>query len=103
MTTTDLAGAFIARARQHPDLLAVSARDQALTYHGLDERSDRVAAALVDRGVRSDSVVALFTGRTTAMVVGILGILKSGGAYLPIEPSHPAGRTRARCRPWRTR
>ena len=89
----NLADAFAVRAREHPDRVAVSARDGQLTYRDLDGSASRVAAALATHGVGRDSVVVLFTGRTTSLITGILAILKAGGAYLPVEPSHPGERT----------
>lgn len=92
-TPSHLVEALHEHALAHPDRTAVSARDGMLTYRELDERSTRSAAALAARGVRPESIVALLTGRTTALAVGIFAILKAGAAYLPVEPGHPGERT----------
>lgn len=84
---------FAAHARNLPDRIAVSARDGELSYRDLDGRSTELAGRLVAAGAESGSVVALLAERTTHFVIGILGILKAGAAYLPIDPSHPGERT----------
>lgn len=88
-----LVAAFAARVAEHPDRPAVCARDGELTYRQLDERSAEVAGALAEQGAEG-SIVALLTGRTTAAVAGMLGILRAGAAYFPLDPAHPGDRTR---------
>lgn len=83
---------FAAITALHPDRTAVVASDETLTYASLDARSTRVAIALQSTGVGSDSIVALATDRTSAMVVGLLGILKAGASYVPVDVSYPAER-----------
>ncbi|POX60460.1 non-ribosomal peptide synthetase [Streptomyces sp. Ru62] len=63
-----------------------------LTYASLDRRANRLAHALVARAVRPGDVVGLHTGRTAELVVGILGILKAGAAWLPLDPGQPRER-----------
>ncbi|MCP4149131.1 MAG: AMP-binding protein, partial [bacterium] len=63
-----------------------------LTYRELDEKSNRLAAILRTKGVEPDSFVGIMTGRTIEMIIGILGILKTGAAYLPISPDYPEER-----------
>ncbi|MFF8228540.1 amino acid adenylation domain-containing protein [Streptomyces caelestis] len=75
-----------------PGRTAVTAPDQDLTYRQLDERADALAHALVRAGVRRGSPVSLVTPRTTDIVVGMLGILKAGAAYVPIDPEYPPAR-----------
>jgi amino acid adenylation domain-containing protein len=79
-------------AKQNPDALAVSSSHGALTYGELNARSDALAEQLRALGVRPETVVALRLQRSIAMLVGALGILKSGGAYLPIDPTEPETR-----------
>ncbi|QOQ53345.1 non-ribosomal peptide synthetase [Bacillus amyloliquefaciens] len=83
---------FERQAEKTPDAQAVVYNGQILTYRELNERANRIAAALRSNGVGPESVVALLTGRTTELVSGILGILKAGGAYLPIGDDVPRER-----------
>ncbi|MDI6410069.1 amino acid adenylation domain-containing protein [Streptomyces albus] len=87
-------GLFARQARRAPSAPAVTWRGTTLSYAELDERSDRLAAALRASGARPGDRVGLRTGRTPALIVGALGILKAGCAYLALEPDHPAERTR---------
>ncbi|WFF05904.1 amino acid adenylation domain-containing protein [Micromonospora sp. WMMD1076] len=77
------------------DTIAVSAPDGQLTYRELNRRADLVARALREAGVGPDTLVALFVDRSVALPVGILGILKAGAAYVPLDPTHPADRIAA--------
>jgi tyrocidine synthetase-3 len=63
-----------------------------VTYNELNEKSDHLARILMERGVRPDTIVALMIGRTIEIIIGILGILKAGCAYLPIDPDYPEDR-----------
>ncbi|MER5931170.1 amino acid adenylation domain-containing protein [Streptomyces sp. NPDC002054] len=85
-------GLFEAQAAAAPDAVAVVSGEQTLTYRELDERANRLARALAGRGVRQESVVGLALSRSADLVVAMLGILKSGAAYLPIDPRFPSGR-----------
>ncbi|NSC20094.1 amino acid adenylation domain-containing protein [Streptomyces albus subsp. chlorinus] len=84
---------FVRQARRAPSAPAVTWRGTTLTYAELDERSDRLAAALRASGARPGDRIGLRTGRTPGLLVGALGILKAGCAYLALEPDHPAERT----------
>jgi amino acid adenylation domain-containing protein len=64
-------------------------RTASLTYRELNERADRLALRLQERGVGPDTLVALKTDRNIEMVIGMLGILKAGGAYLGLDPNYP--------------
>ncbi|ROP35986.1 non-ribosomal peptide synthetase [Saccharothrix texasensis] len=84
---------LIARqAGRTPDAIAVVAPDGTLTYAELDARADRLAALLVARGVRPETVVAVSLPRTSDAVVALLAVLRAGGAYVPLDPGHPAER-----------
>ncbi|KQR78561.1 non-ribosomal peptide synthetase [Burkholderia sp. Leaf177] len=63
-----------------------------MSYSELDAEANRVAAALVAKGVAPDTVVALCVERSFDMVVALMGVLKAGAAYLPIDPEYPAER-----------
>ncbi|HEU0076351.1 MAG TPA: AMP-binding protein, partial [Longimicrobiaceae bacterium] len=83
-----------AQARRTPDAVAVVHGGRETTYAELERRSDRLAHALRGRGVGPETCVGICTGRTPEMLVGMLGVLKAGGAYLPLDRSHPADRLR---------
>ncbi|HYP24458.1 MAG TPA: amino acid adenylation domain-containing protein, partial [Actinomycetota bacterium] len=84
----------VERARLRPDAVAVVAPDGELTYGELDARSAAIAAGLAERGIGRGSVVALLVERSVAMVPAMLGILRAGCAYLPLDPSYPKERLR---------
>ncbi|MFE1795380.1 amino acid adenylation domain-containing protein [Streptomyces sp. NPDC059517] len=86
---------FAEQVRTRPEQPAVVAGDAEVTYAALDLRADRLASALTTRGVRPGQVVGLHAGRTLELVVGVLGILKAGAAYLPLDPGQPAERLAA--------
>lgn len=85
---------FTAQATARPDAVAVVDGDARYSYGELDRRSNRIAHALQQRGVRPDDIVALLVERGVGMVAGMLGILKSGAAYLPLDTKLPAQRMR---------
>ncbi|MEE1822741.1 thioester reductase domain-containing protein [Streptomyces sp. BE20] len=92
-STGTVHGMFRARAAHAPDALAVLTDDgDALTYRELDRRSDRLAAALRARGVRAERVVPVCLERGADLVTAWLGVLKAGGAFLPLDPVHPERR-----------
>ncbi|QWF85169.1 non-ribosomal peptide synthetase [Amycolatopsis sp. CA-230715] len=90
--TDGLVERFEAQVRSRPGELAVVCGGDRLDYSTVDSRANRVAAALLARGVRRDQVVGLHIGRSADLVVGILGILKAGAAYLPLDPALPPER-----------
>ncbi|MER7764187.1 amino acid adenylation domain-containing protein [Streptomyces sp. NPDC097619] len=81
-----------ARARLHPDAPAVEDADGVLDYRALDERANRLAHHLMDQGVGPGRLVGLCVERGADLVVGLLGIMKAGAAYLPLDPNYPADR-----------
>ncbi|MEU1040840.1 AMP-binding protein [Streptomyces sp. NPDC005907] len=93
---------FARQAAQHPDAPALVSGDTTLTYRELDERSSRLARALHGH-VGPETVVAVAMPRSADLAVALLGVVKAGGAYLPLDPAAPAehlqthiGRTSAR-------
>ncbi|HYO51728.1 non-ribosomal peptide synthetase, partial [Archangium sp.] len=80
---------FEAQVERTPDAPAVSFAGRTLTYRELDARANQLAWYLRERGVRPEVPVALCVERSLELVVGILGVLKAGGAYLPLDPSYP--------------
>ncbi|CQR58208.1 non-ribosomal peptide synthetase [Paenibacillus riograndensis] len=85
---------FEAQAARIPDHLAVSGFDRSLTYRELNEQANQLARVLIRNGACKDRVVGIIAERSTNFAVGIMGVLKSGAAYLPIEPAYPPERKR---------
>ncbi|WP_425587179.1 non-ribosomal peptide synthetase, partial [Streptomyces violaceusniger] len=81
---------FEDRVRRSPDALAVECGALRLSYADLDARANQLAHHLIQRGVGPESRVALAFGRSVDMVVGALAVLKTGAAYLPVDPAYPA-------------
>ncbi|KAF4968548.1 hypothetical protein FZEAL_10377 [Fusarium zealandicum] len=77
---------------QAQDKLAVDAKDQRLTYSELDCQSTRLASFLVESGVKSSSIVPFCMDKSSLVVVSVLAILKSGAAFVPLDPAHPDAR-----------
>lgn len=88
-----LAELFEAQANRTPDHPAVVYAGNQLTYAGLNDQADRLAVYLQERyGIGGDTLVGMCMGRSEYLPVGILGVLKSGGAYVPMDPDYPADR-----------
>lgn len=75
-----------------PGNLAIRFKDNTLTYSELNERSNQLARHLIAKGIHKESIVGLLTTHSIETVTGILGVLKAGGAYLPIDAGYPADR-----------
>ncbi|MCX4091641.1 non-ribosomal peptide synthetase [Nocardia sp. alder85J] len=88
-----LAELFSARAARTPDAVAITDAHRALTYRDLDRRANRLAHHLRGRGVRAGDVVGIRLGRTADLAAAMLGIMKAGAAYLPLDPAYPGERT----------
>src|SRR5690242_3602716 len=80
---------FEARVERSPDAPAVSDEKKALTYAELNARANQLAHQLRDSGVGPDTRVVLLAERSTEMIVGLLGILKAGAAFVPVDPQQP--------------
>ncbi|WP_369237454.1 amino acid adenylation domain-containing protein [Streptomyces sp. R21] len=89
---TTLPALFEDRARRGPEATAVVCGDTRLSFGEANARANRIARALVARGLGPDDLVALALPRTADTVVAILAILKSGAAYVPVDPEYPADR-----------
>jgi amino acid adenylation domain-containing protein/non-ribosomal peptide synthase protein (TIGR01720 family) len=81
-----------AQAQRTPEALAVSCAGEELTYRELNARANRLAYRLRVHGVGLDDLVAICAERSVEMVVGLLGIMKAGAAYVPLDPEYPAER-----------
>ncbi len=83
---------FQRQAAATPEAIAVAFEDQQLTYAQLNERSNQLARYLRALGVGPEILVGIFIDRSIEMVVGLLGILKAGAAYVPLDPAFPKER-----------
>lgn len=85
---------FEEQAQKTPDNIALVFKDKSLTYRELNEKSNQLARLLRHKGVKPDTIVGMMVPRSLEMIIGILGILKAGGCYLPIDPEYPKERIR---------
>ncbi len=83
---------FEAQVERTPENAAVIFGEQRVSYRELNERANALAAGLRERGVGPEIVVGLLLERSVDLVVALLGVLKAGGAYLPLDPSYPQER-----------
>jgi amino acid adenylation domain-containing protein len=89
-----LAAQFAARAALSPDAIALTFDGEALSYHELNRRANQVAHFLRLQGISEGSLVGLLMERGIDLLVGLLGIVKAGAAYLPMDLAYPADRLR---------
>nr|WP_230416209.1 non-ribosomal peptide synthetase [Micromonospora tarapacensis] len=85
---------FAETAAARPDAVAVRTRDTAISYRDLDSRAQRLAHHLRQSGACAGKVVGVCVGRGVELPLAFLAVLKSGAAYLPLDPRHPAERLR---------
>ncbi len=83
---------FEEQAEKYPQQIAVKIREEALTYKELNEQANQLARVLRKVGVKRGQIVGLMTERSLEMMIGMLGIIKAGGAYMPIDPEYPQDR-----------
>ncbi|MGE3271705.1 MAG: amino acid adenylation domain-containing protein, partial [Chloroflexota bacterium] len=83
---------FEAQAAATPGAVALQTADGPVTFGALNRQANRLAHHLLRLGVEPETRVGVFLPRTAEMVVGVLGILKAGATYLPLDPSYPAER-----------
>jgi amino acid adenylation domain-containing protein len=80
---------FAEAVRRQPERIALVTGTRTLTFAELDKESGRVAAGLRRRGMGPESTVGLHFGRQAELVVALLGVLRAGAAYVPLDPTHP--------------
>jgi amino acid adenylation domain-containing protein len=83
---------FEAQVERTPDNIAIVFEQQQLTYRELNDRANQVAHYLQGRGVVPEMMVGLYVARSPLTMIGLLGILKTGAAYVPLDPNHPRDR-----------
>jgi amino acid adenylation domain-containing protein len=86
---------FEQQVRAHPDTIAAVCGDRSLTYGQLNARANRLARALLARGLAGEGVVAVVAERNLDWLAAVLAVFKAGGVYLPVEPHFPADRIAA--------
>src|SRR5579864_3971049 len=89
---TSVVALFEAAAAAHPDAIAVSCGEMQVSYGDLAARVAALAHRLRARGVGPERVVGVLLERSVALVAGVLGVLKAGGAFLALDPGHPPAR-----------
>lgn len=87
-----LVSLFQKQARLHPENRAAVYQDQQISYRELDQKSNQIANALIAKGVKEGMYVPVWLDRSLEWVIAILGILKTGAAYVPIDPAYPIKR-----------
>ncbi|WP_217213732.1 condensation domain-containing protein, partial [Streptomyces sp. AC550_RSS872] len=93
MPPVDVVALFERQAAATPDAVALTCEGESLTYAGLNARANRLARWLAERGVGPEVFVAVDMPRGLDAVTALLGTLKSGAAYVPLDPEYPAERT----------
>lgn len=94
-TPASVVDCFVEAARRFPQRIAVRDSDRAIDYRDLDKRSARLARHLIRLGVGAEVAVGLCLPRGIAAIVGMLGILRAGAAYVPLDPDAPAASSAA--------
>ncbi|MBS7233717.1 amino acid adenylation domain-containing protein [Flavobacterium psychroterrae] len=77
-----------------PNKIALQFENAGLTYHEIEVRSNQLANYLVKKGIKKGELIGIYLERSLEMMIGILGIIKAGAAYVPIDPEYPADRTK---------
>lgn len=92
--TATIHGMIERAAALYPDKTAVSSAEGKWTYRQLNELANRTARMLIDRGLRKGEFVTILMERSAELIASLLGILKAGGVYVPVDPEHPDERNR---------
>jgi len=83
---------FEEQVEKSPDQIALVFENKSMNYHELNEKANRLAHYLRQKGVGLETLVAIVCDRSFEMIIGILGVLKAGGAYVPMDPGNPQER-----------
>jgi amino acid adenylation domain-containing protein len=79
-------------AEKYPDKTAIRYKDSSISYRQLNEKANQIAAYLIDNQVRPGDTIALILDRSVEMMASLMAIMKSGAAYIPIDPEYPVKR-----------
>ena len=79
---------------KYPDKISIVANNVSLTYDELDKRSNQISAILLNNGCKHNSVVGLYFDRSAEMIISMLGVLKIGGVFMPVDVDYPESRKR---------
>ncbi len=90
--TRSVIDVFESCVNNNPNKIAIVANDRTLTFSELNAEANRIAHTLLDKGVRSGDIVGLMLPRKSYLLSTIIGILKTGAAYLPVDPEYPQKR-----------
>ena len=85
---------FCAAAEKFPDHIAVKDKKGSITYAQLDAASDALALRLLSAGVKKEDFIGVLSGRTREFIIGVVAVMKAGGAYIPLDPEYPEDRLR---------
>jgi len=83
---------FEKQALENPNNVSIICDELELSYTKVNEKANRVAHYLIQQGVEPESIVALYFDSSSEMIIGLLGVLKAGGAYMPLDPGYPSAR-----------
>jgi amino acid adenylation domain-containing protein len=83
---------FEAQVQAHPTAIALVSEQASFTYQEINQQADSLAQLLQQKNIQPNDLVGLCVDRSADMVIGILGILKAGAAYVPIDPNYPSDR-----------
>jgi non-ribosomal peptide synthetase component F len=86
---------FEHQVRLQPDRPAIECDGETLTYSQLDQRANHMAASLQARGIGVGSLVAIYLEKSCGLFAAILGVLKAGAGYVPLDPAFPVGRVQS--------
>src|SRR5438309_3438208 len=89
---TTICEIFAAQVLEHSSAIAVACEGRQLSYAELDRRSSQLAHYLIELGMRPEARVGVSMERGLDLIVGLLGILKAGAAYVPLDPQYPQER-----------
>ena len=78
--------------KRTPDNIAAIYKNESITYRKLNEKANKLARYLIKKGIKSNDIVGIMVERSIDMLVGLIAILKSGAAYMPIDPDYPMDR-----------